>query len=178
MTKPQVASGAAPGEASARGRTSPDAGGARPPSRPGRGRSFSPGNVIVAAGVGHSIWGLIAYRSGLKKIARAGFVDSVGDGLFRIDHSKDERAAAFWFMFAAPVTGLLGYLAEAAIQSGNRRVVATTGVALTAIMAAGGAAIPRSGFTAFFPVGPWMIHRGWQLGRDQPGDPAAGSGRV
>jgi hypothetical protein len=154
------ASGAAPGEASNRGRSR-------------RGRFFSPGNVIMAAGVGHSVWGLLAYRSGLKKIAAAGFVDSVGDGLFRTDHARDERAAAFWFMFAAPVTVLLGYLTEAAIRSEDRRTVATAGVALSAIMAVGGAAVPRSGFPVFAPVGPWMIHRARQLGRDQPVDPTA-----
>jgi hypothetical protein len=129
----------------------------------------------MAAGVGHSLWGLLAYRSGLKKIARAGFIDSVGDGLFRVDHSKDDRAAAFWFMFAAPVAVLLGYLSEAAIQSEDRRAVATAGVALSVIMGVGGAAIPRSGFSVFFPVGPWMIHRARHLGREQPLDPTTSS---
>lgn len=126
--------------------------------------ALSPGKVVMAAGVGHSIWGALAYRSGLREIARAGFVDSVGDGLFRTDHSRDERAAAFWFMFAAPVTGLLGYLTEAAIRAEDRRTVATTGVAVTAMMAVGGAAIPRSGFLIFAPVGPWMILRASRMG--------------
>ena len=139
--------------------------------------ALSPGKVVMAAGVGHSIWGALAYRSGLRKIARAGFVDSVGDGLFRTDHSQDERAAAFWFMFAAPVTGLLGYLTEAAIRADDRRAVATTGVAVTALMAAGGAAVPRSGFLIFSPVGPWIIYTASKMGRSshdaEPQPPAA-----
>jgi uncharacterized protein DUF6463 len=137
------------------------------PSNVRRMRFVSPGYATMAIGIGHAVWGVFAYRSALKKIVRAGYIDSVGDGLFRVDHSQDERAAAFWFMFAAPITALLGYLAEAAIQSENPRAVATAGVGITAIAAAGGAAIPRSGFPVAVPLGPWMIHRARQLRRDQ-----------
>ena len=128
----------------------------------------------MAMGVAHVGWSLIAYRSALKKIVRAGYFDSVGDGLFRTDHSRGERAAAFWCIFVGPVTVLLGYLVEEAIQSQNRRAVATAGAGITAIMAAGGPVIPRSGFPVFSPLGPWMIHRAWQLGRDQPVGPEGG----
>ena len=140
-----------------------------------RTRFVSPGYATMAMGIGHAVWGVFAYRSALKKIVRAGYVDSVGDGLFRPEHSQDERAAAFWFMFAAPVTALVGYLAEAAIRSEDPKAVATAGVGITAIVAAGGAAIPRSGFPVAVPLGPWMIHRARQLRRDQPVDRADGA---
>jgi Family of unknown function (DUF6463) len=129
-----------------------------------RARFLSPGNLMMALGVGHAVWGLNAYRSGLRQIAGAGYIDSVGDGLFRTDHSKDERAAAFWFMFAAPITVLAGYLDEAAIRSQDRRAVTTAGIVTTFLGAAGAAAIPRSGFPAALVLGPWMIHRARQLG--------------
>lgn len=83
-----------------------------PPAVP-RSKLLSPGYATLAMGIGHGVWGLLAYRTGMKQIARAGYLDSVGDGLFRKEHSQDQRAAAFWFMFAAPITALLGYLAEA-----------------------------------------------------------------
>lgn len=129
---------------------------------------LSPGYATLAMGISHGVWGLLAYRTGLRKIARAGYLDSVGDGLFRTKHSQDQRAAAFWFMFAAPTTALLGYLAEAAIQSGNRRAVATAGVGITALTVTGAAAIPRSGFPPAIALGLWMLHRASQLGGDLP----------
>jgi Family of unknown function (DUF6463) len=133
-------------------------------SRDARARFLSPGYMTMAVGVGHAVWGLIAYRSALRNIARAGYVDSVGDGLFRTDHSQDERAAAFWFMFAAPLIVLAGYLEEVAIRSQDRRAVATAGVAMVLIAAPGAAVIPRSGFPLGLPLGPWLIHRARQMG--------------
>jgi uncharacterized protein DUF6463 len=130
-----------------------------------RSRFASPGYGVMAMGVGHAIWGWAAYRSSLRKIVRAGYLDSVGDGLFRKDHSKDERAAAFWFMAVAPLVVLAGYMGEAAIRAEDRRAVGTAGVATTLIGAAGMAAIPRSGFPAAFVLGPWMIRRAMQLGQ-------------
>jgi hypothetical protein len=119
----------------------------------------------MVMGVGHAIWGWAAYRSSLRKIMHAGYLDSVGDGLFRKDHSKDERAAAFWFMAVAPLVVLAGYMGEAAVRAEDRRAVATAGVATTLIGAAGMAAIPRSGFPAAFLLGPWMIRRAQQFGQ-------------
>jgi hypothetical protein len=129
-----------------------------------RARFFSPGYAMMAVGMGHAVWGLTAYRSGLRHIARAGYIDSVGDGLFRTNHSKDERAAAFWFMFVAPITVLAGYLGEAAIRSQDRRAVTTAGIAITFLTAAGAAAVPRSGFPGALLLGPWMIRRARQMG--------------
>jgi hypothetical protein len=126
-------------------------------------RSLSPGHAMMAVGAGHAVWGLIAYRSSLKKIARAGYIDSVGDGLFRKDHSKDERAAAFWFMFVAPITVLAGYLGEAAIRSRDQRAVTTAGISTTLLGVVGVAAIPRSGFPLALVLGPWMIQHARQL---------------
>jgi uncharacterized protein DUF6463 len=127
-------------------------------------RVLSPGYGTMAIGAGHAVWGLIAYRSALRKIVRAGYVDSVGDGLFRTEHSRDERAAAFWFMAIAPITVLTGYLGEAAIRSRDRRAVTTAGVAITLMGAAGAAAMPRSGFPSAVLLGPWLIHRARSMG--------------
>lgn len=133
------------------------------PTRTKRARFLSPGYVTMAAGVGHGLWGLLAYRSPLRKIIRAGYIDSVGDGLFRTEHSQDDRAAAYWFMFVSPIVTLLGYLVEQAIHTQDRRAVTAAGASITAVMAVGGAAVPRSGFLLFSPLGPWMLYRGLHL---------------
>src|SRR4051794_30325123 len=129
-----------------------------------RTRLLSPGYVTMAVGAGHAVWGLFAYRAALREIGRAGYVDSVGDGLFRRDHSHDERAAAFWFMAIAPITVLAGYLGEAAIRAQDRRAVTAAGVTMTLMTAAGAAAIPRSGFPGALLLGPWLLHRARRLG--------------
>ena len=121
----------------------------------------------MAMGVGHAVWGLIAYRSALARIARAGYVDSVGDGLFRKKHSHDERAAAFWFMAVAPITVLSGYAGERASRAGDRRALVASGVGTTLITGAGAAAMPRSGFSAALALGPWMLARARRMGRSE-----------
>ena len=133
----------------------------------GRPRLLSPGYATVGFGVGHAVWGVIAYRRGLREIAHAGYFDSVGEGLFNREHFEDERAAAFWFMAAAPLVALAGYLGEAAIRAEDRRAVEVAGVATTLITTAGTAAIPRSGFPAALMLGPWFLRRARQIGRGQ-----------
>lgn len=114
----------------------------------------------MALGAGHLAWGAKAYRTPLREIAQAGLVDSVGDGLFRREHSADARAAAFWFMAAAPMVGLMGYLSEQAERAGDRRAVTAAGLSVASVSALGLAVIPRSGFPAGLAVGGWMIARG------------------
>lgn len=123
-------------------------------------RRASPGNALMLIGVGHAVWGLIAYRKPLQEIARAGIVDSVGDGIFRRANSDDARAAGFWFMFTAPLVGILGYLVEQASRAGDAQALKVSGRAVIAVGAIGATVMPRSGFVAAFPVGYWVIRQG------------------
>jgi hypothetical protein len=118
---------------------------------------LSPGRAVMLISIGHTAWGLYAYRKPLREILRAGVLDSVGDGVFALEHSDDERAAGFWFMLAAPLMCLTGYLTEAALRSGEQRTVAVTGRTVLAIGAIGTTVMPRSGFPAVMPVGYWLI---------------------
>jgi hypothetical protein len=77
-----------------------------------RARFVSPGYAIMLVGVGHAIWGLIAYHDPVWDLIRAGFVGSVGDGIFDTTDAKGPRAAAFWFLLTAPFLVLAGYLVE------------------------------------------------------------------
>ena len=123
----------------------------------------SPGRAILAMGCGHVAWGLFAYRKPLAELAREGIPDSVGDGVFQRAHSQDGRAAAFWFLFAAPMMGLLGHLIEAAEERGDARALRRSGRAVIVLGAVSSTFIPRSGFPAVPLVGWWMIRRGRRL---------------
>jgi hypothetical protein len=120
-------------------------------------RPASPGRALMLIAVGHTLWGLVAYRKPLREIARAGFVDSVGDGIFRRAHSDDGRAAAFWFMMAGPLAGTLGYLADVASRAGDAPAMKAGGRATVALGVVGMTVMPRSGFVMVPPLGWWLI---------------------
>lgn len=109
---------------------------------------------------GHALWGAVAYRREIAEIGRAGVVGAVGDGLFDAKHARDGRAAAFWFLTAAPLIALNGYLIGRAERTGDRQALRVAGRALVGIGLAGGAAMPRSGFLSVPPVGVWLMRRG------------------
>jgi hypothetical protein len=114
--------------------------------------------MLVA--VGHAVWGLFAYREPLEGLVRAGVLDSVGDGIFRVADAQSPGAAAFWFMFVAPLLGLCGYLVEVADRADDRRALTVTGGAVLGLGAIGTAIIPRSGFPTALPIGLWIVRRG------------------
>jgi len=118
----------------------------------------------MAMGCGHVAWGLFAYRKPLAELAREGRIaDSVGDGIFQRAHTQDGRAAAFWFLFAAPMMGLLGHMIGAAEERGDARALRQSGRAVIGLGAISSVFIPRSGFPAVPLLGWWMIRRGRRL---------------
>lgn len=131
-------------------------------SRPAR-RPLSPGNAVALLGVGHAAWGVVAYRRPLLELLRSGPLDAIGDGIFRTDEADGPRAAAFWFLLAAPLMTLTGYLAESALRRGDRQTVVVAGRAIVGIGVAGTAVIPRSGFPAAIASGLWLTSRGRRL---------------
>jgi Family of unknown function (DUF6463) len=126
---------------------------------------LSPGNAVMLVSAGHTAWGLLAYRKALREILHAGVVDSVGDGVFALEHSSDGRAAGFWFMLAAPLMALTGYLTEAALRSGEQRAVAVTGRTVLCIGVLGTTVMPRSGFPAVAPIGYWLMRSARRSGK-------------
>lgn len=124
----------------------------------------SPGRTLTAMSLGHVAWGVFAYRKPLAELAKEGkILDSVGDGIFQRAHSEDGRAAAFWFLFAAPMIGLLGHMVEAAEVRGDARALRRSGRGVMALGAFSTAFIPRSGFPVVPLVGWWMIRRSRRL---------------
>jgi hypothetical protein len=118
-------------------------------------RLSSPGRAIMVLAAGHAGWGLLAYHDALREILRARLVDTVGDGLVRKEHSRDARAAAFWFMAAAPAAWLTGYLVESALRAGDRRAVQDA--------RDGRASVAARGSSALDPVSAMLDPRGCRL---------------
>jgi hypothetical protein len=101
----------------------------------------------------------MAYHEPLREILRAGVVRSVGDGIFDTDHDRGSRAAGFWFMLAAPLVIVDGYLTEAALRAGNGRAARISGMAILGLGVLGTTVIPRSGFPVAVPIGVWLVRR-------------------
>lgn len=128
--------------------------------------SPTPTAAAYAIAAGHSLWGVRAYHDELAGIVRE-LPGSVGDGIFDTRHSRDGRAAAFWFLFVGPMLAVLGRLYAAAEAAGDREAMRATGYAVTAIGAGGFAVMPRSGFPTAIALGVWQLRR---AGRgSQPG---------
>ncbi len=125
----------------------------------GVGRFASPGYALIVLACGHAVWALVAYREPLQGLIREGVVDSVGDGLFRAVDAEGARAAGFWFLFAAPLMALCGYLVEVALRAGGRALT-VSGRTVLGLGIVGTAVMPRSGFPAVLPIGYWLVRRG------------------
>jgi hypothetical protein len=119
---------------------------------------LTPRVAINALAAGHTLWGAIAYRDQLAGIVRD-LPGSVGDGIFEKDHSRDARAAAYWFLFVGPLLVVLARLWESAETAQDREAMQATGLTVTAVSAAGLATIPRSGFPGGIALGLWLTRR-------------------
>lgn len=140
-------------------------------------RGASPGRALTLLGAAHAVWGLVAHRDALRDIVRAGVVRSVGDGIFDHAHARGVRAAAFWFLLAAPLVAVVGYLAEAAARAGNGRAVRVAGGTVVGLGVIGPTVIPRSGFPVAVAIGGWLLHRGRALDVTGTPDRLRGGGR-
>jgi hypothetical protein len=120
-------------------------------------RRPTPGQALMAVAAGHATWGAMAYRRELAEIGNAGWFDSVGDGIYQRRHSRDGRAAAFWFESIAPLLGLTGYLVHAAVRRGDARAVKVSAAAVGTMGIAGLTVMPRSGFPLTLPLTYWLL---------------------
>lgn len=112
----------------------------------------SPGWWLQFLGIAHVGVGAVVYRNSLAAMAKDKLVNSVPD-----PHS--DRAAAFWFVAAAPALWLSGRLLRSAEASGDVKAQRTVGRALVATGLTGAAVIPVSGFWAVAVVGVGALRR-------------------
>ncbi|MGC9439408.1 DUF6463 family protein [Streptomyces sp. WG5] len=118
----------------------------------------SAGRWLQVVGTGHGVLGAVIYRDVLVDMARDGLIDSVPD--------RGDRAAAFWFMAAAPALWLGGRLLQAAEEHEDIPAQRAAGVVLTVVGATGTVMMPKSGFPALAGIGGLLLRRSL---RGQPG---------
>jgi hypothetical protein len=119
---------------------------------------LSPKTALNALAVGHTLWGTYAYRDQLAGIVRD-VPGSVGDGIFDKEHSRDARAAAYWFLFVGPLLAVIARLYESAEAARDRPAMRSAARTIVATSVAGLVTIPRSGFPGGVALGLWLMRR-------------------
>ncbi|MGW8378237.1 DUF6463 family protein [Streptomyces sp. ODS28] len=112
---------------------------------------YSAGRWLQVVGLAHGALGAVVYRDVFADMARGGLVDSVPE--------RGDRAAAFWFVAAAPALWLGGRLLRSAERHGDLAAQRSAGAVLTAIGTAGTAAMPKSGFPSLVAIGGVLLYR-------------------
>jgi Family of unknown function (DUF6463) len=98
------------------------------------------GWILVALGVGHTVFGLVRFKKPLAEVIHAGFV-----GQFA---GYPDRLSAFWFMIFGPWLVMAGHIAIHAANAADRELLKIIGFYLLAISAVGSLAQPTSPFWA------------------------------
>ena len=119
---------------------------------------LSPRTALNALAVGHTLWGTYAYRDQLGGIV-LDVPGSVGDGIFDTEHSRDARAAAYWFLSVGPLLTVIARLYDSAERAGDRPAMRSAASTLLGISVAGLVTIPRSGFPGGVALGLWLMRR-------------------
>lgn len=119
---------------------------------------LAPKTALNALAVGHTLWGIYAYRDQLAGIV-LDVPGSVGDGIFDTRHSRDARAAAYWFLFVGPLLTVIARLYDSAEAAGDRPAVRSAARTLLGTSVVGLVTIPRSGFPAGVALGLWLMRR-------------------
>jgi hypothetical protein len=141
--------------------------------------TLSPKAALNALAVGHTLWGAYAYRDRLAGIV-LDIPGSVGDGIFDKEHSRDARAAAYWFLFVGPLLTVIARLYGSAEAAGDRPAMRWAARVLVGTSIGGLATIPRSGFPGGLALGLWLMRRAERtgLGRSRRRSPSASLLRV
>ncbi|WP_369178997.1 DUF6463 family protein [Streptomyces mutabilis] len=111
----------------------------------------SAGRQIQFVGLAHGAMGAVIYRDVLADIARGSLLGSVPD--------RGDRAAAFWFLAAAPALWMGGRLLRSAEEHEDVPAQRAAGAVLTAVGVTGTALMPKGGFPALAAIGGLVLRR-------------------
>ncbi|MEV7910854.1 DUF6463 family protein [Streptomyces griseus] len=116
----------------------------------------SAGRLLQVVGIAHGAIGAVIYRDVFADIGRGPVVGSVPD--------RGDRAAAFWFMAAAPTLWLGGRLLRSAEEHDDIPAQRVAGAALAAVGVVGTVAMPKSGFPSLVGIGGVLLRRSSRSG--------------
>ena len=114
------------------------------------------GFTLAALGVGHTLTGIILFRSALRDIWH--------NGVFNTIHPHLDRRLAFWFLIFSITLLMLGQLTLYADATQDKQLVRILGWHVLAIGAIGVVAMPRSPFWFALVVAPVLLRAGYVAG--------------
>ena len=117
------------------------------------------GRLLIGVGAGHLVVGVMAFHAPLAAIFRDRVVNAVPLGV------DFDRQAAFWFLFASPVTFLLGQLTSHALAQRDAYSVRVVGWNLLGMGVVGVSVMPISGFWLLLALAPLFLREARALQR-------------
>ena len=115
------------------------------------------GRLLIGVGAGHLLVGAVLFHAPLAAIAHHGVVNTVPLGV------DFDRQAAFWFLFASPMTFLLGHLTNRALARQDAPFVRVVGWNLLGMGVVGAAVMPVSGFWLLLALAPLFLREARRL---------------
>jgi hypothetical protein len=115
------------------------------------------GRLLIGVGAAHLVVGVIVFHTPLAAMFRDGFVNTVPLG------ADFDRQAAFWFLFASPVTFLLGHLTNRALARQDAQFVRVVGRNLLGMGIVGATVMPMSGFWLLLALAPLFLREARRL---------------
>ena len=111
--------------------------------------------IIFILGIGHIIYGLVAFKAPLMDAASAGLI-----GQFK---TPDIRRTAFWFLIFGPLMMLTGHVGIHAVAVGDLAALKIIGISSFATSLIGVLAMPKSPLWGALLVSPLLIAAGYGL---------------
>lgn len=111
------------------------------------------GYVLIALGIGHTVTGIILFRTALAALFRDGFVNALLPHL--------DRRLAFWFLMFGVILFLLGQVTLYADATGDTYLLKVVGWYALGIGAVGATAMPRSPFWIALIISPILFWSGY-----------------
>ncbi|USB33906.1 DUF6463 family protein [Paenibacillus sp. YPG26] len=94
--------------------------------------------ILLALGVGHTLYGLVWFRVPFLEVFREGFVNKF--------KSNESRRSAFWFTIFGPLLMMSGHISFYLTSTANRELFLIIGFYMLIISLIGILALPKSPF--------------------------------
>jgi len=111
--------------------------------------------VLFILGIGHIVYGLIAFK--------APVADAISAGFFGQFKTPEVRRTAFWFLIFGPLLMLVGHVGIHAVAVNDLKLLKIVGIYSFIVSAIGVAALPKSPFWGALIASPFIIAAGYSL---------------
>ena len=118
---------------------------------------MKPGRLLVLVAVAHAVVALVGYHDSFVDMLRAGVVNTVGRCVANACGDVRPAATASFFLLAAPLMGLVGYLLDRVIAARDAGAVRVVAVVLLFVGLVGAPIAPLTPLWLLPPFAVWLL---------------------